>query len=181
MAWRRKLANLLTSEGASRAWSAAASIVTIITLPLVLLQVWDLGDQHSNREVQILLSIDQQLVGEKNAAIRHRIRRRQPLLERAGGPFTREELGDYLDVLEGLASMEARKLVRLDELDDWHGYTITVTYRHPEILPFIREERHGDPENYAGFEDLGRRITGLARTRGAPPETTITSDRSKAR
>lgn len=181
MAWGSKLANVFASERASRSWSAVASLVTIITLPLVLFQVWDLGDQRSNREVQVLLSIDQQLALEKNAAVRHRIQRGQPLLERAGGLFTREQRGDYLDVLEALASMEDRGLVGIEELDVWHGYTIAAAYRHPEVMPFIREERQEDPDYYGGFEDFGRRVMALARGRGVPSDATITSDRSSGR
>lgn len=57
----KALAWLFTSERAARALTVMASLVTIIGLPLILLQLNDLPDQRASRTVQILMGVDQQL------------------------------------------------------------------------------------------------------------------------
>lgn len=93
-----------------------------------------------------------------NPGIRHEILLGKPLVK-PDGPFTAEQLGDYLDVLEGLTLNYERGLVDLQSLDDWHGYTIAKTYEHPEVLAYIREQQREEETFYAGFVDLGKRLS----------------------
>ncbi len=47
-----KIVERFFSERAARVWTVGASIVAIITFPLVVAQVWDIRDQRASRELQ---------------------------------------------------------------------------------------------------------------------------------
>lgn len=49
------------SEEAVRRWVVMQSLVTIVTLPLVLWQVYDLSEQRTGREISALMALDQRL------------------------------------------------------------------------------------------------------------------------
>ncbi len=160
----------LFTEPAVRVWVATASFVTILGLPLALLQLNDLRDQRTSRSMQGLLMVDQQLNAEGNRSIRHRILAARPLLQ-PKGPVTPEELGDYLDTLESLAAMRDQGLIDLDTVGDWFGDIISRTYRNAEVLAFMRQQQDQDPEAYTGFEDLAKHLPPRAPPkRSAAPE-----------
>lgn len=143
----------LVTEHAVRVWIVVASLVTILALPLALLQLRDLRVQQTARALQGLSMVDQQLSGETNRAIRHRIIRGEALLN-PNGPFTEEELGDYLDALESLADWWGQKQIDLESIDIWFGDTIQRTARHPEVSTYIRQQQREDPDFYSGFNGL---------------------------
>lgn len=152
-----------------RVWVATASFVTILGLPLALLQLNDLREQRTSRGMQGLLMMDQQLNTESNRTIRHRILTGRPLLKPTG-PVTPEELGDYIDTLESLAAMRDQGQVDLDTVNDWFGDIIGRTYRNAEVLAFMRQQQDEDPDVYTGFEDLAKELPAPTPPKRPKPE-----------
>jgi hypothetical protein len=144
---------LFGSEYGSRVLTSIASLVAIVALPIAIAQLRDLPDQREMRAISILMMVDQQLGAENVRPIRHAILREESLDD-----FTSEELGDYLDILEGLASNHERGLVDIDSIDNWHGDVIIKTYRHPQVQQYIRDEQREDSDYYAGFASLAARL-----------------------
>ncbi len=143
----------LVTEHAVRVWVAMASVVAILGLPLALWQLHDLRIQRTARTLQGLSMVDQQLGAETNRAIRHRVTRGEALLKPAG-PFTEEDLADYLDALESLADWWNLDQIDLESIDIWFGDVIRRTARHPEIRTYIRKQQREDPDFYSGFDGL---------------------------
>jgi len=175
--WRRVLARLgqaieyLTSEGASRKWVSLASLVTIITLPLVLWQVIDLREQRVSRAMAALMTLDQRFDLEGSRVIRHSLQyatKPTPLLQ-PEGPATPESLGDFLDTMESLASLLDRKLVDIDDIDEWFGDLIARTAQHPEVRAYIREQQKDNAAFYTGFESMSEQILKLNPPPRPPP------------
>ncbi len=103
------------SEEAVRRWVVMQSLVTIVTLPLVLWQVYDLSEQRTGREISALMALDQRLDLEGS-------RRR-------------------LDTFESLAALWQRNLVDIESVDEWFGDLIERAAAHPEIRAYIREQQ----------------------------------------
>src|SRR6266849_2913763 len=121
----RRLARARWTEPFRRDWlTATASVVTVIFLPLVILQLWDLSEQRALRGLQVAMSIDQQLNSGSAAKIRYAIRSRKPILSDNGGPFTRDELLDYLNIFEGLSDAYEIGQIDRETLFLWHGTPI---------------------------------------------------------
>jgi hypothetical protein len=80
--------------------------------------------------------VDQQLRARINRTIRHRILRGEPLLQ-PRGPFTEEELSDYLDALESLADWWSQKQMDIESIDIWFGDVIrrTAAPRGARVYP----------------------------------------------
>src|SRR5258705_9292130 len=109
-AWPRLRPLFTPSEEAARRWVVMQSLVTIVTLPLVLWQVYDLREQRTGREISTLMGLEQRLDVEGSRAIRHRsYASKQMLLLQPDGPATPESLGDFLDTFESLAALWERK------------------------------------------------------------------------
>jgi hypothetical protein len=147
----------LVTERAVRVWIVTASAVTILGLPLALWQLHDLRAQQTGRTLQGLSMVDQQLSAGINRTIRHRILRGEPLLK-PQGPFTEEELSDYLDALESLADWWGQKQMDIESIDIWFGDVIHRTARHPEVRAYIRQQQIEDTDFYSGFEDLAKAL-----------------------
>ena len=143
----------LVTEPAVRVWIVLASAVAILGFPLALWQLHDLRAQQTTRALQGLTMVDQQLSAGTNRAIRHHILRGEALLK-PKGPFTPEDLGDYLDALESLADWWGLKQIDMDSIDVWFGDIIRRTSRHPEVRAYIREQQGEDEDYYSGFGDL---------------------------
>ena len=135
---------------------AGASLVTIVGLPLAVLQLCDLREQRTLRAIQVAMYADQQLNSGSSVKIRHAIEKRRPILEENGGAFTREELSDYLDIFEALSDAYDRGQISRELLYIWHSYAIARAYEKEEIKRFVAEERKEDPDFYTGFEALGK-------------------------
>jgi hypothetical protein len=133
--------------------TAIASVATVVAVFAAFLQLRDLPDQREMRAISILMTVDQQLGADHVRPIRHAILKEAPL-----DKFSSEELGDYLDILEGLAINHERGLVDFDSIDDWHGDVILKTYRHPQVQRYIRDEQRDDQDYYAGLLALGERL-----------------------
>jgi hypothetical protein len=104
--WTRLRPWFTPSEEAVRRWVVMQSLVTIVTLPLVLWQVYDLSEQRTGREISALMALDQRLDLEGSRAIRHRLYASKPMpLLRPDGPTTPESLDDFLDTFESLAAL----------------------------------------------------------------------------
>ena len=147
----------LVTERAVRVWIVVASLVTILAFPVALWQLHDLRAQQTTRTLQALTMVDQQLSVEANRAIRHRILRGEPLLK-PKGPFTPEDLGDYLDALESLADWWGQKQIDMESVDIWFGDVIRRTSTHPEVRAYIRQQQGEDADFYTGFEDLAKAL-----------------------
>ncbi len=147
----------LVTERAVRVWAVLTSVVTVLLLAIAVWQLHDLGEQQTTRAMTGLTMVDQQLSAGNNRAIRHRIQREDPLLP-PEGPFTPEDLGDYLDALESLASWWGRGLIDLDSIDEWYGDLISRTAKHADVRAYILEQQRENPDFYSGFEDLAKRL-----------------------
>jgi len=142
--WTRRRPWFTPSEEAVRRWVVMQSLVTIVTLPLVLWQVYDLSEQRTGREISALMALEQRLDLEGSRAIRHRLYARKPMpLLRPDGPATPESLGDFLDTFESLAALWQRNLVDIESIDEWFGDLIERAAAHPEIRTYIRAAEGG--------------------------------------
>jgi hypothetical protein len=160
--WTRLRPWFTPSEEAVRRWVVMQSLVTIVTLPLVLWQVYDLSEQRTGREISALMALDQRLDLEGSRAIRHRLYARKPMpLLRPDGPATPESLGDFLDTFESLAALWQRNLVDIESVDEWFGDLIERAAAHPEIRAYIREQQREDPDFYTAFQDMAEKIAKL--------------------
>jgi len=148
----------VTAEAPVRAITAIAALVTIAGFPIALWQLADLREQRENRSIQILMLVDQQLSLDRNVEIRHAIERGVPVLRRNGGRQTDQELGDYLDVFEGLADAHEQTLVDLEAIYVWHSYHIEKAHQNKEVADYITRSRLEDPDFYTGFEALAKKL-----------------------
>jgi hypothetical protein len=163
MTWWTRLRPWLTpSEEATRRWVVMQSLVTIVTLPLVLWQVYDLSEQRTGREISTLMALEQRLDVEGSRAIRHRLyaSKQVPLLQ-PDGPATPESLGDFLDTFESLAALWERNLVDIKSIDEWFGDLIQRAAAHPEIRAYIREQQKENPDFYTAFQDMAENVAKL--------------------
>lgn len=130
--------------------------------------------------------VDQQLMAGANVGIRHAIERGKPVLQRNGGEFSDEQLGDYLDAFEGLADAYTVGLVDLESIYIWHAYYILRAYRNQEVAEYIarvREEEdpqthRKDPEFYTGLEDLAKALLDEEMRRQKPRVPTLEKPRT---
>ena len=123
------------SEEAVRRWVVMQSLVTIVTLPLVLWQVYDLSEQRTGREISALWhSISGSI--SKAAAPRY--------VPFAGRPLTAE-------------------LVDIESIDEWFGeYLIERAAAHPEIRAYIRRAAaEEDTDFYTAFQDMAEKVAEL--------------------
>ncbi len=160
--WTRLRPLFTPSEEAARRWVVMQSLVTIVTLPLVLWQVYDLREQRTGREISTLMGLEQRLDVEGSRAIRHRsyASKQMPLL-RPDGPATPESLGDFLDTFESLAALWERNLVDIKSIDEWFGDLIQRAAAHPEIRAYLGEQQNEDPDFYTAFQDMAEKVAKL--------------------
>src|SRR5258705_5097828 len=104
--WTRLRPLFTPSEEAARRWVVMQSLVTIVTLPLVLWQVYDLREQRTGRDISTLMGLEQRLDVQGSRAIRHRsyASNQSPLLL-PDGPASPDCFGDVFDRLQSLASL----------------------------------------------------------------------------
>jgi hypothetical protein len=128
-----------------------AGLVTIISLPIVLYQLWDLKMAKYDRSAQVLMRFDQELYSGSNPEVRHILDHGGPLLKKNKGRITDEQLGDYLDVLESLSDTHDRGLVDKEMFSDWESGYITTAYENKEVREYLFEQQKEDPDTYIHF------------------------------
>src|ERR1700693_4420507 len=140
-------------------WIAILSgVVTIVTLPIVIYQLFDIKKAKYDRSTQLLGIFDQEFYSGANLDVRHAIKRKGPLLKEHGGPITDEQLEDYLDVFEVLSDAYDRHLIEKDMLYTYESYYFEETYQNKEVQEYLSEARKEDPDFYQGFEELAKRF-----------------------
>jgi len=159
-----------------------AAIGTVALLGIAIWQLNDLRDQRMNRTVQSLMLTDQQLTQGASVPIRHAIERGGWVLKQNGGQYSEEDLGDFLDVFDGLAFAFERGLIDLEWIYIWHSYSIMKAYRNAEAVEYIKKAQMENPVFYESFQKLAllmieldkrqpRRVPTLRAPSGLKPRT----------
>jgi len=105
--------------------------------------------------------------------MRAAIHRGGALLEEDGGLFKREDIDDYLNILEELADHESRGDVDIESIEESFGYFLVKAFHSPHIRNHIQRVRREaqDERYYAGFMRLASKVEELSK-RGTQPDET---------
>jgi len=105
--------------------------------------------------------------------VRAAIHKGDALLEEDGGPFKREDIDNYLNLLEELADHESRGDVDIESIEESFGYFLVKAFHNPHVRNHIERVRREEQDEryYACFMRLAGKVEELSQ-RGTQPDET---------
>lgn len=142
-------------------------VVAMVVAATIVLQIpGQMNEWRSSQEgrsMDLLLRLESKLNSGNNYKIALAIDKYKPILRQNKGPYSTDDLDQYLNDLTSVSDAYQRELISSESLNNWFSDYFVKVDKNKEVRDYLIQIRKDDPEYYTGIDYVIRDIYSLSK------------------